>query len=218
VRFKVELKSQSSTTAFEGFAALNSWVISDRPYDFRWGRNATARDYDRGVAITLNFDVDVRDVTLEELHIEVTQLVFATLSLSLETTSCVQIRSGGTTKPVARAYSTLYRLRRVLLIFFADMIHTKPRQKDGACPQVWMDGLLRIREAEFDEPALIVLNQKYKCKPHILNRYNENAFHEFARYDINPLWRDLQDDYPTKKNEGDETLHSFATFLARFTK
>jgi hypothetical protein len=130
VRFKVELKSQSSTTAFKGFAALNSWVISDRPYDFRWGRNATARDYDRGVAITLNFDFDVRDVTLEELHIEVTQLVFATLSLSLETTSCVQIRSGGTTKPVARAYSTLYRLRRVLLIFFADMIHTKPRQKD----------------------------------------------------------------------------------------
>jgi hypothetical protein len=90
----------------------------------------------------------------------------------------------------------LHRLRQALLICFADMIRTKPRQQNVACPQVWAGGILRVHEAESsneNEAAHIVLSHKHKYKPHKLNKDKDNAFHELAANFIHPLWGHLQD-------------------------
>jgi hypothetical protein len=116
-------------------------------------------------------------------------------------------------------------------VFLADILTTQPRRHHGLCPQVWADGLFRLREAEFDleydGTGLVVKNQKWNWTPSNLNKEKDSIIRRLVPGPINLRWGhmnseelrrgwvwDCKDDVPA----GYETLYNFATFLAQFVK
>jgi hypothetical protein len=78
-------------------------------------------------------------VHLEHLRIEVTDLIFKTFSLSLDTAIDIQHLADDTDQIVTspdKATSTLHRLRRLVLIFLADICASHPiSNSPGICPR-----------------------------------------------------------------------------------
>jgi hypothetical protein len=195
VDFTVRMMSHESRTTFDGFMALKSWIASGRPKSLVHDDEVRICEYKRPCKIILSFQIGGHSPRLEDLRLEITELVFATFSLSLETTVCIQyfqVQDNGQIALVGKTFSTLYRLRRALLVFLADILTTQPRRHHGLCPQVWADGFFRPREAEFDleydGTGLVVENQKWNWSPSNLNKEKEAIIRRLAPGPINFRW------------------------------
>jgi hypothetical protein len=213
-RFKIQMKSQELRATFDRFTALKSWASEGRP---PW-------NYVKPVSIVLKFEISNQNVGLTDLRIEVTELVVATLSLSLKTTISIQLHRfglNGQQISVEKAYSTIFRLRRALLVFLFEVITAHRARQRGTCPKVWIDGQLRIREAEFcsgDGSASFMTNSMFKWNPSKLNKAKENAISQLVdrklrRFNFRRYWEDLfrQDNEVNKEHE---TLLSFTVFFS----
>jgi hypothetical protein len=170
-RFKIQMKSQELRATFDRFTALKSWASDGRP---PW-------NYVKPVSIVLKFEISNQNVGLTDFRIEVTELVVATLSLSLKTTISIQLHRfglNGQQISVEKACSTVFRLRRALLVFLFEVITAHRARQRGTCPKVWIDGQLRIREAEIcsgDGSASFMTNSMFKWNPSKLKKAKENA-------------------------------------------
>ncbi|KAF2822710.1 hypothetical protein CC86DRAFT_410290 [Ophiobolus disseminans] len=187
---------------------------------------ASIRKY---ASIILDFELE-EELSLEDLRVEITDLVFRTFSLHHENTIAVHyVRCGINSTSSAKAVSTLYRLRRALVIFLADLLDANPTLKDGPCPRIWSDGRLRLREAEFElngGTTRIVSNEKYKWNPSRLNKEKSSCFARHAAY-VDPLWGryygavgycNLAKEWQRPDPGPHETLISCTKFLACFLK
>jgi hypothetical protein len=144
----------------------------------------------------------------------------------------VQLLHSADTKDTAspfQASSTLYYLRRALLVFLSDITASQPRLRPHRCPRIWADGRLRLREAEIateDGQVKIVLNKKYNWDPPTIDREKERCLSRHSPGAANPNWGAYQRPRLVQES-GDsqrpppgtyETLSSCTTFLARFIK
>jgi hypothetical protein len=234
VDFTVRMMSHESRTTFNGFMALKSWIASGYPTSLVHDDEVRICEYKRPCKIILSFQIGGHSPRLEDLRLEITELVFATFSLSLETTICIQyfqVQDSGQIALVGKAFSTLYRLRRALLVSLADILSAQPRRHHGLCPQVWADGFFRLREAEFDleydGTGLVVENQKWNWTPSNLNKEKDAIIRRLAPGSINLRWGHMNSeelrrgwvwDSKDDVTAGYETLYTFATFLAQFVK
>jgi hypothetical protein len=230
--FRVSMSTQDSKAAFGDFEALEDWIDHERPRDFRFRYILNPRGpWRKDPPITLNFQLNEWS-TLEELRVEISELVFRTFALSLETTVLVQLLHSADIKDTAspfQASSTLYYLRRALLVFLSDIIASQPRLRPHRCPRIWADGRLRLREAEIateDGQVKIVLNKKYNWDPPKIDREKERCLSRHSPGAANPNWGAYQrprlvqeSGDPQRPPPGTyETLSSCTTFLARFIK
>jgi hypothetical protein len=218
-RFKIQMKSEELRTEFDRFTALKSWASNGRPL----------RTYQRCCPIVLSFETSNPNISIDDLRIEVTELMVATLSLSLETTISVQLHryrlNGGQRESVRKAHSTVYCLRRALLVFLFEVITAQRSRQGDTCPKIWVDGQLRIREAEFcsgDGNAVFMTNSIFKWESGKLNKAKEKIISQLVddklhRRNFRRYWEDRfrKDDEVDKKHE---TLLSFTVFLALIVK
>jgi hypothetical protein len=99
---------------------------------------------------------------------------------------------------VGKAYLTVYRLLRALFIFLSDLLTTQRRRQDGICPRVLADGLLRVREAEFDSgrnDTSVVTNQKYEWSSTKLNNAMDNVVSQLSDVVLHKVTTDRHDDW-----------------------
>jgi hypothetical protein len=228
VAFKINITTQESISTFARFIGLIEWITGGRPQQFDyWDR---PRWYGKTLRISLNFDLDVH-TPLEDLRFEVTDLVFNSFSLSPETSLLVQqpLHGGKTcTRPVERGCSTLYRLRRALLVFLSEIMASHQGLEPGPFPQVWADGKLRPREASFtltNGGTKIVTNKKYLLSSNQLNKEKNPALSRLAPQKVDHEWESCSCPYPCygprASQDGTElyeTVLSGTSFLARFVK
>ena len=220
VIFRVEMSTQSLRATFDQFVALASWATTGRPLD-RGGFYGLNTDVPRGPwkrspAITLDSEVS-GCVGLDDLRVEVTDLVFRTFPLRHTTSICIRmLKHAADDAPATRAFSTLYRLRRALLVFLADQSLSHPGLQFGLCPRVWAGGELRLREAEFDTQTIV--NDKYRYTPARLNKARSYQMQRFAPGKVDRYWGCYQSlgNAPHLASGTYETLLSCTTFLARF--
>jgi hypothetical protein len=224
VAFKINITTQESISTFARFIGLIEWITGGRPQKFDyWDR---PRWYGKTLRISLNFDLDVH-TPLEDLRFEVTDLVFNSFSLSPETSLLVQqpLHGGKTcTRPVERGCSTLYRLRRALLVFLSEIMASHQGLEPGPFPQVWADGKLRPREASFtltNGGTKIVTNKKYLLLSNQLNKEKNPALSRLAPQKVDHEWESCSCSYPCygprASQDGTElyeTVLSGTSFLA----
>jgi hypothetical protein len=168
-RVKIQMKSQELRSTFDRFTALKSWDSDGCP---PW-------NYVNPGSIVLRFETSNQNVGLNDLRVKVTELVVATLSLSLKTTISIQLNQFGLNRQqisVQKAYSSVFRLRRALLVFLFEVMTAHRARQRGTCPRVWIDGHLRICEAEFcsgDGSASFMMNPMFKWDSSKLNKAKE---------------------------------------------
>jgi hypothetical protein len=136
VAFMINITTDNSISTFARFIALREWITAGRPQKF--GDCNGPRWYGKTLRISLNFKLDAF-TPLEDLRIEVTDLVFSSFALSPETSLLVQYQphdGQACTRSVERGRSTLYRLRRALLVFLSDIMASHPGLRPGQLPQV----------------------------------------------------------------------------------
>jgi hypothetical protein len=231
VAFGAQMHTQSQRATFGRFEALGDWVVHGRPRPFDDSDMSQPRGpWRKAPSISLIFHV--KDLSsLGDVLFEVTDLVFRTFALQLETTICARVALNvENSAPVQQSFSKLFRLRRTLLVFLADLLLSHPRLQLGPCPRVWIDSKFCLRGAEFrttDGTTKTVVNEKYKYTTSQLNKAKEAAFQRLAPGTIDENWgRDPRhihgygwiEEPATPDPDAHEALLSCATFLARFIK
>jgi hypothetical protein len=223
VAFKVQMSTHKSKTSFGEYKVLKDWVAHGRPQSFDFGGGRTFRHpYYNGPPITLIFEL-AEHGDLESIRVEVTGLVLATLALSLESPLSIQLHQGAPDfVPITKAFSTLYRLRRALLVFLSDLLAMYPGEKHSIRPRVWADGYLRIREAELDNGngnTKVIVNDRYKWNPAKLNKEKKIALRRFA---TNATTLECECELCFERSRishaKSDTLLKYTKFLARLVK
>jgi len=154
---------------------------------------------------------------LEHQRIEVTDLIFTTFPLALETTIQVQRFSNEHNMPPTRGVTTLHRLRCMVFIFLADLCALYPHLEIHPCLKILVDGHLRPREAHTDSVKFVVkpgytyalrkLDRAVRARTQWLGLPAE------AHYK-----RETCECASRGEEEGHKTLLSSAMFLGRFVK
>jgi hypothetical protein len=145
------MTTQNIRAAFEKFEALGDWMTTELPpnfydwYNVLWNIGGPTGCHLNNPEITLNYEVKMR---LEDIRLEVTELVFGTYILSLETTIRIQ-RAAYDGLAAEQTVSKLFDLRARVVVSLSSLLDTLPARKNDQCPRIWADGHLRIREAEF---------------------------------------------------------------------
>ena len=197
---EVHMTTQNRREDFACFRQLGHWINTVGPQ----------RGHGKLKSISLKFQLD-GILALENIRIEVTDLIFHTLALFPETPIHILLSdNSGAPIPSARATSTMYRLRRSLLVFLAELLNSQPRLQHEACPKIWANGELRPREAEFtiiEGSKEVFTNKTYKWGSTKLNQQKDVCL---QRYDGVEHYVPLHDSH--------ETLFTCTIYLAHVVK